>query len=185
MKKVYPISIFVLFVCGSAWSAEPVHPLVNINAQWNQHQNELNQIGSLTFENDIDLIQQHLIWVHHFLSEKDVSRLSDSQRMNRIKGLSNLKAYALKSQFPVNTFTLNRQPVFIDSYGTHCAVGQLITDSGEPQLSERISNEFNLSYLNDMSSSILLEWQKESGFTLAELAWIQPGYLNPVNFKNT
>jgi hypothetical protein len=61
-------------------------------------------------------------------------------------------------------------------------VGYLISASGHPQLSKRISANMNTHYLKDMEDESLTQWVISSGFTLNELAWIQPGYPVPVNW---
>ncbi len=182
MKNLYLPLFACMLLVSSIKANEPIHPLQIINQQWSNHPDCLAQVGEISFSNDIELIQQHLLWVHHFLSLKEVSHLSEAQIANRNKSLGDLYSYAKAGVFPINNYVPGRRPVFIDEVGTHCAVGQLITQSGNGHLSKVISAEYNLAYLADIKTKGLQEWQVQSGFSTEELAWIQPAYFNPVNY---
>lgn len=98
----------------------------------------------------------------------------------RLDLLAALDRYADRGSFPRNEVVPYRNPVFIDPYGTACAVGQLIIESGHRDLAERISASMNLAYVLDMPSSPLwpeiAAWAQQHGFAAEELAWIQPAY---------
>jgi hypothetical protein len=53
----------------------------------------------------------------------------------------------------------------------------LIRESGETELVELITKQDNFAYIFELVKyKKLIVWAKENGFSLAELAWIQPGY---------
>ncbi len=153
------------------------HPMAMVNKQWLNHPNALEQVP-VTVDNlsDKEIIRQHLNWVHHFLTLQHTEGLNEVQRANREQSLVELKAYADRGLFPVNEHLPIRNPVFIDNYGTHCAVGYLIKQSGYSALGQKVKAEYNLSYLHDIKTQGLAAWQAQSGFTVDELAWIQPTY---------
>ncbi len=84
----------------------------------------------------------------------------------------------LRGSFPINTFHEKRTTYFIDIYGTAGAVGQLIIESGYRDFSTRISEEYNYDFIHQLNSKYpdLKVWALDHGFTLDELAWIQPAY---------
>ena len=80
--------------------------------------------------------------------------------------------------FPKNINQKNRIPVFVDVVGTRCAVGELIFQSGNSNLVKTINKEKNNGYLFELSEQYreIKLWANENGFTLDELALIQPLY---------
>lgn len=48
--------------------------------------------------------------------------------------------------------------------------------SGSEHLAREIQRNQNLAYVRQISVNGVSEWANEHGFTLDELAWIQPGY---------
>jgi Secretion system C-terminal sorting domain len=87
-----------------------------------------------------------------------------------------LKKYAREKRFPINSFHSVRQPYFIDLYGTHCAVGYLVKESGFPEISFAISKKQNYAYVPEIQDKELVQWSIDFGFSLEELALIQPTY---------
>lgn len=160
--------------------------LTEVNKEWAKqsfHAPFLNEIFS--FQNDNQRIQKHLELVAWFLKNKSNDHLDMSQKINRINQLNVLNEYWQKGQFPRNTFHQKRQPYFVDVYGTACAVGYLVLESGEKELVEKISTENNFAYVEDMQFPALENWATENGFTKPELAWIQPGYPPPHHIYGT
>jgi hypothetical protein len=135
-----------------------------------------NAFSSQTM-NDHQLIQLHLQLVETVLRNKDVSKLTEQQRFNRIQHLNNLHHYWNTYIYPINNKIAKRNPVFIDDYNTFCAVGYLMKTSGYESLARSIAAGQNLSYLLDIKAPGLNEWVGNSGLTQEELAWIQPGYI--------
>lgn len=151
--------------------------LYEINQQW-AHQPERFLIADalLTFPADEARIQLHLQLVEGFLRQRQPEQFNDAQLARRRHHLNVLKAYWQAAIFPKNTGHPNRQPYFVDFLGTACAVGHLLREDGQQALVNRVVREHNYSYLAQMPYPELQVWADANGFTLAELAWIQPGY---------
>ena len=91
--------------------------------------------------------------------------------------------YAVRGKFPNNEESESRTPVFLDNFGTPCAVGHLLQRSGEKgrAIAREVDRAFHLSYVHDMdvhsgAGLALADWATAHGLRLAELAMIQPGY---------
>lgn len=68
-------------------------------------------------------------------------------------------------------------PVFVDEHDTPCAVAHLMRVSGATELVDRIQRTRNTAYVHELVDVPGVgEWVASSGFTLDELAQIQPGY---------
>lgn len=157
--------------------------LMEVNAEWaTKNYTDALLFEPYHFDNDRDRIQKHLELVTYFLNKENGVLLTESQFDNRKKQLLELTNYWQAKQFPVNTRHAQRQPYFVDDFGTACAVGHLVLESGEQALVERISKEMNYAYLRHMPYSELGTWAKKYGFTVDELAWIQPSY-QPQGYK--
>lgn len=181
--KNFILIILVFLTLTEARSADLASSLIDVNRFWAFESNALQNIGDQDCDLDAsEMIQLHLKLVHQELASRDVSHLSAELRQNRKRSLEHLSYYAERGLFPQNLTHSVRTPVFIDHRGVHCAVGYLITASGYPGLSGRISANMNTHYLKDMDDDLLASWVHQSGFTLNELAWIQPGYPVPVNW---
>jgi len=94
-----------------------------------------------------------------------------------------LRQYTLEGKFPQNTFHSHRQPYFIDIYGIHCAVGYLLLKSGHGKTAREISKSQNYAYVREIRSAELIQWSIDYGFTIDELAWIQPAYPDATAYK--
>lgn len=159
--------------------------LIDVNKFWAYETTALSMVNSQECNlGSNEMIQMHLRLVHDELLSRDISHLSSEQQINRLTSLQHLQYYAERGVFPQNLTHSVRRPVFIDQRGVHCAVGYLISASGSPELSQRISANMNTFYLKDMQDEALSAWVARSGFTLNELAWIQPGYPVPVNWDS-
>jgi hypothetical protein len=123
-------------------------------------------------------IRTHLRFVLDRLEKRDVSDLSRRQRTKRAAALRTLAQYIELGSFPVRSGDPypGRRPRFIDDDGTHCAVGHLIAASGERELAADINEDFEFAYVRDIESPALFAWAVDSGFTVTELAMIQPSY---------
>ncbi|GAB5416113.1 MAG: hypothetical protein Crog4KO_13020 [Crocinitomicaceae bacterium] len=149
--------------------------LNEVNKEW-QTNRWLSPEQDISFANDVDRIQFHLISVVEILKQRKADHLSEGQRIKRITLLDTLLGYAQRKVFPTNTDHLERTPYFIDAIGVHCAVGYLMKQSGNEILAGRISTEHNFDYIRNIRTKGVSEWATDHGFTLDELAWIQPGY---------
>lgn len=157
--------------------------LVTVNREWTQHAEKAPE-EQMSFTTDAERIQLHLNLVTESLLQKDISHLDQYQSQNRKHLLDTLRHYAERSLFPTNTFHVARRPYFIDVRGVHCAVGYLMKASGYGALAKRISATENYEYLADISTPGVDDWAKFHGFTLDELAWIQPNYGNALALKD-
>jgi hypothetical protein len=126
-----------------------------------------------------ELVRYHLQQVEQFLRKRNVCHLPDELQQSRARNLNTLHDYWEQGTFPINDNHLNRQPYFIDNYGTYCAVGFLMKQSGADAIARRISATQNYFHLFDIADRDLLTWAAGSGFTLEELALIQPEYGDP------
>lgn len=122
------------------------------------------------------------LWLSHveaFLRSRDVAHLPRAQRERRALNLQHLRAYWQAGRFPHNHHTEGLSPVFIDEHGTACAVGHLLLTGGAEALAWQVAREQLLVRLPELHSPALERWATANGFTLAELALIQPSYHNP------
>lgn len=126
-------------------------------------------------------IRTHLRFVLHELRARDVTALPLDVRTRRAAALANLVRYIERAQFPRRTYDAypGRRPRFIDEAGVHCAVGYLIAASGAPELARAINAEYEYAYVRNMRSAALAAWASAHGFTIDELAMIQPSYQPP------
>lgn len=156
--------------------------LFEVNENWRDFKNVIpNQY--LSFQTDVERIQMHLDWVEKILRNSENSELSVEQKLNRQNTLDILHQYTLDGNFPINTGHAGRQPYFIDVYGTHCAVGFLVKETGFGHISKAIAEKQNFAYVKEIVSSELVQWSVDFGFTLDELALIQPGYAPAYNYS--
>lgn len=151
--------------------------LLEVNKQW-RVMDPAPEGGEriVRFDNDAQRIAVHLHRVAAHLRAHAPEGLPASAMANRTTLLDRLDAYADRGLFPQNHVLPYRNPVFIDPKGTACAVGQLMIESGDRALAERISREMNLYYVLDMKREDAFGWAVTNGFTEQELAWIQPAY---------
>lgn len=121
----------------------------------------------------------HLQYVRQQLGARRATTPELDARRAQLLGY--LDEYIAKGTTPVNTYVPWRNPVFIDAHGNICAVGYLIERSVGRALAERIATRHRLDYLEDIAAAMpgVAEWVTTSGFTLEELASIQPGYPGP------
>ena len=85
--------------------------------------------------------------------------------------------YARGGVFPLNEGeSPTSTPIFVDRYGTDCAVGYLMRESGWGREVAAIATARNLVYVLESGESPVSQWVRYSGLTLHEAAMIQPGY---------
>lgn len=144
--------------------------------------------GSPRAPDDVEVarIRAHLVGARAYATSHDVSGLELSQRARRAASLAALDRYIERGQFPARTNDgfAGYRPRFIDARGVHCAVGYLIAASGAEELARAINRDFEYAYVADIDSPALLTWANEHGFTLDELARIQPAYRPPPTSTN-
>lgn len=121
----------------------------------------------------------HLAHVRELLAGRPATRPELATRRAELLGY--LDDYIAKGITPANTHLPWRSPVFIDDSGAICAVGYLIERSVGRALPERIAREQRYEFLEDIAANMpeVSAWIASSGFTLEELASIQPAYSEP------
>ncbi len=121
----------------------------------------------------------HLTYVHDRLASHTATRPELQQRRTQLLGY--LDDYIAKGTTPKNTYVPYRNPVFIDRDGTICAVGYLLEKSVNREVAEHVAATHRLDYLEDIAAALpeVAAWIESSGFTVDELASIQPGYPGP------
>ncbi|HRD53452.1 MAG TPA: hypothetical protein PKY96_12470 [Flavobacteriales bacterium] len=176
-------------ICQAACAALPPFAsaplndhLREVNAQWvKQDPTPYGGAAPAAFAQESDRIRTHLLMVRERLLARNTNGLAADQRSNRLHLLNRLGAYADGRRFPQNLVLAERNPVFIDPFGTACAVGWLMIESGYGEVAKAISAGFNLGYVHeiiadDRFAAPVVAWADAHGFTADELAWIQPGY---------
>ena len=149
--------------------------LLNVNKNWSEFEDFIPK-ESVYFKSDNDRIAYHLKHTVQLLKQQSTQNLSSSQLENRNNAIDVLAYYAERKLFPTNHYHAERRPYFIDNYGVHCAVGYLVKETGFPEISKEIARTQNYAYVKEIHSQALLQWAKDYGFTLQELALIQPAY---------
>jgi hypothetical protein len=97
--------------------------------------------------------------------------------------LARLRAYCDAGCFPLNAIPqAPRRPIFVDSHGTACAVGYLMSCSGWEKHVASIARTNNFVVVPDVHDGPLVAWILQSGLTQEEAALIQPFYGPPSNY---
>lgn len=190
MKILYFFTVLLcLPLSASALTPNTPAPLIEhlreINVQWDKQTTDGAFYQEIVrFTRDEARIQLHLQLTEQSLRTKNTAHLTPDQRNNRLHHLNVLRAYYQAGIFPQNLYHQKRQPYFVDDYGTACAVGHLVRESGETQLVKNIARENNYAYLAELTAyPTLLAWAETNGFSTDELAWIQPGYNPPADLS--
>lgn len=189
------ISYFLLIILLSSatintWGkqSEVKRSLISLNKYWSGKKfNFPHKVEKTELNQDAYLITLHLKMLIEQLKESDLSQFSNTQIAKRNNLLNKLSAYAERGIFPKNTKHSIRTPYFIDDFGTPCAVGFLIQESGNTALANEIAATFNYSYIEEMPQEPIRKWAFKHGFRVKELQWIQPGYAPycpPGTYKN-
>jgi antitoxin component YwqK of YwqJK toxin-antitoxin module len=177
MKNIFT-GIIALLACP-LFAGNLFNQLESVNENWlKQSVFAINETETQP-RSEIELIRSHLLSVVSLLDRNPPQDISSGQLRARKQNLRVLENYAYAGIFPQNYYHLNRTPVFIDEHGTHCAVGFLMMCSGRDDLARRISGKDNYVFVRDIDDPEISAWQKNSGFTLDELALIQPAYMAP------
>ena len=176
----FSIGIFFLLIQVHVKSAPTVYnQLCEVNSEWAKNKIHFPFINeSFLLKTEQELIELHLSLVEITLRNKNVSHLSLVQQEKRGECLDVLHDYWKRGIFPINLNHIERTPYFIDHLGTPCAVGHILIKSGCTEFANQIHVENNYGYIFDLSKqySLLYDWATVHGFSLEELAWIQPSY---------
>ena len=161
------------------------HHLAEVNARWLYETGPGALLDTIAFSDEVLRIEAHLLAVHAVLANREVGSLTAKQRTRRRNALDLLQAYAIARRYPLNTNHPGRRPYFVDVEGTRCAVGHLMAELGAEATVATIAERTNYGYvLNELSDyTEVAAWGAQHGFTLEELAWIQPGYTGGVRWS--
>lgn len=122
-------------------------------------------------------IATHLQYVQQKLRARSTKHLSPRQKKNRSHYLDLLQEYIRIGEFPHNDGHPDaRRPTFIDEDGNICAVGYLVKQTEGRALAEALNKKYKYAYIPEIEDPVFRKWAKESGFTIKELAMIQPAY---------
>lgn len=130
--------------------------------------------------NEVSRIRTHLNFVIDRLRAAKTDHLTLEQGRCRERALGHLAQYAAAGVFPrraPDDGFASRRPRFIDDRGVHCAVGELIRRSGDPELARAIDERWEFAFVQEIDSPELARWAESHGFDLHELAMIQPMYM--------
>lgn len=176
MKNLFFL-LFILLAKSSFAENATYKKLIEVNKCWAEQKDiSVQNFEGITAFSEKEWIQVHLALVEQTLRARRTNHLSNSQQLNRTRCLDVLHRYALAANFPINEDYAFRTPIFIDKYDNFCAVGFLIKESGNEDISRMIANKTNLAYVREMNYPELGKWADDNGFTVDELAWIQPSY---------
>jgi hypothetical protein len=172
------ITLGMLVIAGSAHAAPAPRPGANHHLgddSW------IAKFGHAPEHGDSEKarMKTHLEFVRAELAKKPATR--PELETKRAQLLGYLDDYIAKGTTPENTRLPWRSPVFIDDFGTICAVGYLIERSVGREVAEKIASAHRYEFLEDIAAAMpdVQQWVEASGFTLDELASIQPGYERP------
>ncbi len=175
----YLVVLFLLVTITSSSLASNCRKLNEVNAEWMNNSDgqvlaeSFNTNANLVFN---DWITTHLMLVEQTLRMRPLEHLTSKQKENRLKLLGDLNTYWRNASYPINDYLTYKNPVFIDRNGTHCAVGYLMQQSGAEWLARAIDADNKFVFVKNIETKGVAEWTVENGFTIDELAWIQPGY---------
>src|SRR3954465_9810351 len=121
-------------------------------------------------------MQLHLAFVRAWLAARPATGPERAGRPAELLGYPD--DYIARGATPSNAHLPWRTAVFIDDAGVICAVGYLIERSVGRALAERIAAAHRYDFLEDIAAAMpeVDAWIRSSGFTLDELASIQPAY---------
>ena len=120
-------------------------------------------------------LQAHLAWCELKLR---LRTRPDQHRRRQL--LDILHHYWRAGRFPENSFVAGgRLPIFIDDAGSHCAVGQLMAESGAAELAWDINRRRRFVYLDQLDldrEPEIKNWLARHQLRPSEAAQIQPTY---------
>lgn len=157
--------------------------MLEVNAEWSHMAPDAAWLNAeIAFVDERARIQTHLNLVVNTLKQRNALGTSTEAFAQRTQLLNKLQAYAQRGLFPENIHHDTRIPYFIDHKETACAVGFLMIQSGAQSVAMRVRDEMNQAYLRKIPYEEVPLWADTHGFSLDELAWIQPGYPPQTNY---
>ena len=120
---------------------------------------------------DANPTKNHLLNVYAYLQSRHIVN------EQRTKNLAILYKYIQAEKYPVNTYSKNYVPIFIDAkQNNYCAVGHIIKETGYDELAKQINTAHHFDYLKNIKTKGVSEWLAQCGFSFEELELIQPAY---------
>jgi hypothetical protein len=149
--------------------------------------------GPVDLGGDRPDIEAHLATVEADLRAVPTDHLPPAVAERRADLLDVLHSYRQAGDYPRNTVAPEgrerpvpvdgaypgaegRTPVFVDDRGAHCAVGYLLAADGQEALVADVVEGGNLRFVHEIDHPGLRAWAAGAGFTVEELARIQPSY---------
>jgi hypothetical protein len=154
--------------------------LCEVNQEWLKNRSIAQELGFLEapiMQNEQDLLVFHIQTLQAIFSKRPSVHLNLNQQQVRLRHLQVLAQYAQLRDCPRNYYIPYRIPVFIDDAGRYCAVAYLMLHSGKKAFCEAVQKNSNYIYIHQIENQEFAEWQRNSGLSLDELAWIQPAYM--------
>lgn len=178
MKFLYTLILSFWAVCALAVPNNTFSKLYELNRCWAE-QLDVANISHPIFDDktEREWISTHLQLVEQTLRNRTTAHLNQIQKANRQYALNQLNTYWKSGGFPVNDLYNYRTPIFIDRYDNFCAVGYLIKATGHEAVSRKIAATTNMGYVRDLNYPEFSAWANDYGFSIDELAWIQPSYI--------
>jgi MORN repeat variant len=177
-----PLLASIVAIAGTA-SALP-NPDTRFRPGANHHLGDdsfVARFGRLPTDADDEHLRMtaHLELVRAWLASRPPTKPELAARRAELLGF--LSDYIARGITPVNAHLPWRTAVFIDDAGAICAVGYLIERSVGRALPEKIAAAHRYDFLEDIAAAMpdVDAWIRSSGFTLDELASIQPAYSSP------
>jgi hypothetical protein len=127
---------------------------------------------------EVRRVRGHIFEAEGSMRRRDIRALTPLQRMARRLLLEELARYRAAGRFPCNRdFRAHAAPVFVDHFGSKCAMAHLLEISGQPQLVASIARAQNFARIRELRHSWeLRHWLQAAGVALDEAAQIQPSY---------
>ncbi|MCB9047247.1 MAG: T9SS type A sorting domain-containing protein [Chitinophagales bacterium] len=177
MKTIFTLLLSCITLLSAGSPDKIYDKLCEVNKCWKE-QPDIAGLNYPVNDNRMEKewISIHLQLVEQTLRTRSTEHLTTAQKNNRLAALEHLNQYWHSGAFPVNDQYAYRTPIFIDRYDNFCAVGYLVKATGHEDVSRLIASKTNLAYVREMHYPELQDWAYEYGFTIDELAWIQPGY---------
>lgn len=177
MRLIYTFIFSCVLFVANAGNRSVYDKLCEVNKCWAE-QKDISTLAYPDFANysERGWITIHLQLVEQTLRDRNMDHLTAKQRANRLTALDHLNEYWHSGAFPINDIFAHRQPIFIDKYDNFCAVGYLVKATGYESVSRKVAANTNYAYVREMNYPELNQWAKDYGFTIDELAWIQPSY---------
>jgi hypothetical protein len=128
-------------------------------------------------EQERERVRRHIAGAERGARGRGIA-LSGLQPLNRVLLLGELARYRRRGRFPINNDSRRSPvPVFVDEYGTRCAVGHLMEVSGQGALVRFIARTLNNARIRELAAlPELRAWLAAAGLSVQEAGRIQPEY---------